>query len=161
MASLLNPGVYWYRNDTFRPALAALVEALMRRNYSSHMIGRIFDFSAVHGTLAGAPGLDPADEADCECAFVDALPAVPMDSDAWDRDTSVIFDAEWLSQGNHPWPVPAIGDDDRAFDAAMEAYDATMPLPAIPDDRDPGDWAEYRRMFDRIDRDRECHFGYE
>jgi hypothetical protein len=113
MPSLLVPGVPLHRNPTFRPALAALVAFLMERGYTSTAIGKVFDFAATQGTLAGCEWLDPEDEAAAEEAFVDALPALDPASEAWDRDTSVIFDVEMLAEGNHPWPIPAVGDDDR------------------------------------------------
>jgi hypothetical protein len=123
MPSIIAPSVFFHRNDTFRPALAALVEVLMRRNYTSHMIGRIFDHAAVHGTLAGAPGLDPADEAAVEEAFVDNLPELPADSEAWGRNQDVLFDVEMLLEGNHPWPLVQDCDDDREFEPLWDPAD--------------------------------------
>src|SRR6185312_6133526 len=105
------PSVPYYRNPTFKPGLDALVALLMGRNYSGHAIGRVYDHVAVHGTLEGSM-VEPEDMADAESAFVDALPAIDFDSPVWGGD----------------------------FDAALEADDDAMPLPELPDVRDPGDW---------------------
>lgn len=114
MPSILAPSVVRYRNPQFKPGLDALVLFLMERDYTTLARWHIYDHVAVHGTMAGCAYLDPADEAAAEEAFVDALPALPLDSDAWDRDESVIFDAELLAAGNHPWPIPVVSaDDDR------------------------------------------------
>jgi hypothetical protein len=85
MPSLLVPGVPYYRNPTLRPGLAALVEFLMGRNYSSHAIARVFDFVACNGTLEGSM-VEPGDMDAAERAFVDALPAIDFDDPAWGSD---------------------------------------------------------------------------
>lgn len=82
MPSLLVPSVPFYRNPQLRNGLAALVELLMDRDYSSHAIGRIFDFVACNGTLEGSL-IEEEDMADAEAAFVDALPEIAFDSPAW------------------------------------------------------------------------------
>lgn len=138
MPSIIAPSVLLYRNPTFKPALAALVEHLMKKDYSSHAIGKIFNFVAVHGTLYGSI-IEPEDEEEAESIFVANLPEVPDSSDSWDRDQSVIFDVELLSNGNHPWPLVQDVDDDR---------------------REPtdDDWKDYRRHFDS---DEAPMWGYE
>src|SRR5262249_35985273 len=82
MPSLLVPSVPFYRNPQLRPGLAALVDFLMGRDYTSHAIGRIFDFAACNGTLEGSI-IELEDMADAEAAFVDALPSIGFDSPAW------------------------------------------------------------------------------
>jgi hypothetical protein len=62
--------------------LAALVEHLMMRDYSSHAIGRIFDHVACNGCLEGSL-VEPDDMADAEACFVDALRPVDYSSPAW------------------------------------------------------------------------------
>jgi hypothetical protein len=160
-----------YRNPALHPGLAALVAWLLEQRYSSHAIGRIESFVAVHGTLAGSM-IEPEDEAEAEAVFVDALPAVPLDSDAWDRDQAVTFDAVMLAAGNHPWPTPAVGDDDRAapsdFDAAMDSLE-DLPAPVCGGapryEPTPEDWASLRAWSEDLDRRRDAAdspmWGYE
>jgi hypothetical protein len=131
MPSLLVPSVPFYRNPQLRSDLAALVEHLMMRDYSSHAISRIFDFVACNGTLEGSL-VEPDDMSDAESAFVDALPAVPFDSPCWGSDD----DLDGLD-------VPPVSG------GAPEPYQPT-----------PQDWAEYRAHFDRVDRE-EIRYGYE
>jgi hypothetical protein len=116
MPSLLCPSVPYYRNPTFRPGLAALVELLMGRNYSSHAIGRIFDFVACNGTLEGSL-VEEEDMADAEAAFVDALPAIPYDNEVWGEDPE-----------DHP--------DDA--DRTTKPVDDEGPFPIEPPDDWPG-----------------------
>jgi hypothetical protein len=123
MPSIIAPSVFFHRNDTFRASLSAVVEVLMHRRYSSHAIGRVYDYMAVHGTAAGAPMLDPEDEEAVECAFVNHLPEVDPSSESWDRDTSVIFDMGMLLEGNHPWPLIQDCDDDREFGPLFDPAD--------------------------------------
>src|SRR5262249_46021853 len=101
---------------------------LCDRSYSSHAIGRIFDFVACNGTLEGSM-VEDDDMADAEAVFVDNLPPVAWDSEAWDRDTSVIFDTELLSRDVHPWPIPTVGDDARA----EPGRDCEAGCPPVPD----------------------------
>jgi hypothetical protein len=78
-------------------APAVLSEWLLAADYSQHCRERIVAHADFHGTLAGCPELDPEDEAVAEQVFVEALPAVPLTSHAWDDDT------EWcLSAASHP-----------------------------------------------------------
>jgi hypothetical protein len=69
------------RNPALRPGLAALVSWLQDQRYSSHAIGRIENYVAVHGTPAGIM-IEPQDEAPADEAFAEGLDAVPGDSDA-------------------------------------------------------------------------------
>jgi hypothetical protein len=172
MPIILVPGVPFYRNPQFRPGLAALVAFLMGRDYASTAIGKVFDFAATQGTLAGCEWLDPEDEAAAEEAFVDALPELDLTSDAWDRDTSVIFDVAMLAADVHPLPF---GDGPDAPDAdPMLAFPGARPLaerlgiPPVsggapePEPFTPSeeDWRDYREHFDRLERV-EPLYGYE
>jgi hypothetical protein len=65
-----------------RPGLAALVEHLMMRDYSSHAIGRIFDFVACNGTLEGSL-VEDDDMAAAEAIFVDELPKLTYENSFW------------------------------------------------------------------------------
>jgi hypothetical protein len=117
MPSLLVPSVPFYRNPTFRPALAALVEFLMGRNYSGHMVGRIFDFAAVHGTLEGSM-IEPEDMEAAESTFVDNLPEIPFDNPAWGEP-------DRADTGEYPTaaaPIAAEAPDSR--DVALKLMDA-------------------------------------
>jgi hypothetical protein len=160
MASLLCPGVPFYRNPQLRPGLAALVAFLMDRRYDcSPVRWTIYDHVAVNDTLEGSL-IEPEDMAEAEAVFVDALPEVAADADAWDRQ-DVLFDSSMLAAGTHPWPIPAIGDDDRpapicggGFEPdederawASEAF--AEPEPYCPT---AGDLAEMRAHFDRVDQ---------
>jgi hypothetical protein len=106
--------------------------------YSAHARDRIACWTATHGTPTGCPYLDREDEQDVTEVYVAGLEPVPFTGEAWDRDTSVIFDAEMLARGDHPWPIVGGPDDDREFDpdAGCES------LPGLPDLRDPDDWPE-------------------
>jgi hypothetical protein len=158
MASLLCPAVPYYRNPQYRPGLAALVEFLMRHDYITLDRWRIYDHVAVHGTLEGS-AIEPSDMAQAEAVFVHALPAVEPDSEAWDRDTSLIMDVELLLRGEHPFPIPTVGDDDRAgpddFDRATDALaDLPLLLPisgGAPFEPGAADWDDYREWADRLD----------
>jgi hypothetical protein len=124
MPSLLVPSVPFYRNPTLRPGLAALVALLMERNYSGRMVGKVYDFAAVHGTLAGSM-IEPEDEAAAEAAFVDALPAIDFDSPVWGSDEGLDVDA-----GSPPLPDP------MPEYRSPEEWEATEPGPIEP----PDDW---------------------
>jgi hypothetical protein len=149
MSSVLVPSVPYYRNPTYRPGLAALVEHLMGKDYSSHAIARIFDHVATSGTLEGSL-VEAEDMAEAEATFVDNLPELPADSECWDRDTSLIIDLDLLRRNEHPFPIPAVGDDDRDFDAAMAALEDLNvppvcgggPEPTEADLQDYGRWSE-------------------
>jgi hypothetical protein len=120
-----------HRNPQLAPGLSALAAFLIDQHYSSHAIGRIEAYVATHGTLAGSM-IEPEDEAGAEEAFVSALPELPADSEAWDRDTGVIFCTEWLADGSHPFPIPVIGDDDRTIPPDADL----LPPELDPDDDD-------------------------
>jgi hypothetical protein len=66
--------------------------------------------TAANGTPTGCPELDREDEHDAEMVFIEGLEPVSFESEAWDRDRGVLFDAELLSLEQHPWPVPASDD---------------------------------------------------
>jgi hypothetical protein len=161
MAILATPSIRLYRNPALKPGLAALVGWLLDHHYSSHAIGRIENFVAVHGTLAGSM-IDPEDEPAAEETFCAALPAVPLDSAAWDRDSGVLFDVELLSRGIHPWPIPAVGDDDRAEPddfAAAALEDLALPPVAggSPDDESEpseADWRDYSEWSEALEMER-------
>jgi hypothetical protein len=101
-----------YRNPHILVAVAPLAAWLSDHHYSIYAVEEIVGHVAAHGTLEGS-GIEPEDEGEATEVFVDALPEVPFDSPAWDRDTGVLFDAAMLAGGNHPWPIPTLGDDDR------------------------------------------------
>jgi hypothetical protein len=151
------PSIPCYRNPAYRPGLAALVGWLLDHSYSSHAIGRIEAHVATTGTLAGSM-IEPEDEAGAEEAFTAALPAVDLDSDAWDRDTGVLFDVAMLAEGNHPWPIVGGPDDDRDFDAAMAALEdlptanGWTPLPPVSGGAPlDGDRADFESWLDSVD----------
>jgi hypothetical protein len=122
MASLLCPSVPYYRNDTFRPGLAALVAFLMERDYSSHSIGRIFDFVACNGTLEGSL-VELEDMAETERTFVDALPAIDFDNPCWGGP-----DSEDIDDVDAILSLPAIAggapeDLEPAFDPSQSDWE--------------------------------------
>jgi hypothetical protein len=108
--SLARCSVPFDRNPQLKPGLAALVTWLIDASYSSHAIGRIQRYVAVHGTLAGSI-VEPEDEAGAEEAFTGAIEPVPLDSDAWDRE-DVFMDAGLLWRGEHPLPFGPEPDGD-------------------------------------------------
>jgi hypothetical protein len=160
MAILATPSIRLYRNPSLKPGLAALVGWLLDHHYSSHAIGRIENFVAVHGTLAGSM-VDPEDEAAAEEAFVAALPEVAGDSPAWDRE-DIFMDVELLAAGIHPWPIPAVGDDDRMEPddfAAAALEDLALPPVAggSPDDESEpseADWRDYSEWSEALEMKR-------
>jgi hypothetical protein len=88
--------------------------------YGPSAAAAIVRHTAATGTPAHAPGLDPEDEQDAELVFTSELTEVPFDSPAWDRYEDVCLDAELLSCDEHPWPLPAYGDDDREYHPSEE-----------------------------------------
>ena len=152
----VNPGV--------RRALVELSTLLEDDHYSEHAKGRILAYTAREVTPTGYPELDPEDEHDAEMVFVAELPEVPSDSPAWDRE-DMAMDAGLLAEGRHPWPVPAVGDDDREseaeMDAAVAAHDEWLSsVPSLPPVAGGGpepfeptaeDWADYRRWAEELD----------
>jgi hypothetical protein len=129
MPSLLVPSVPYYRNPTFRPGLAALVEFLMGRDYTSHAIGRIFDFVACNGTLEGSL-IEAEDMADAEAVFVDAMPPIDFDNPVWGSDDDLDdLDIPPISGGA---PEHEYTDQDHADHMAwLDGLDADYP----PDDQ--------------------------
>jgi hypothetical protein len=124
-------------NPQIRAAALQVGILLDDYHYSPHARDAIVRHITATGCVTDAPGLDREDQADAEAVFVAELEPVPLSSDAWDRDTGVLFDAELLVTG-HPWPYgPQVGDDDRDFDAAMAALEdlptanGWTPLPPI------------------------------
>jgi hypothetical protein len=101
-------------------ALQALGEWLMDQNYAQHSREAIVGYTALEGTPTGSVYLDREDEAAATEIFIEAMADVPIGSDLWDDET-FCFDAEMLAEGNHPWPIPTVGDDDRSVppDAAL------------------------------------------
>jgi hypothetical protein len=128
--------------------------------YSRRYIDLIIRHAAAAGTLVGSP-VDPEDEAVAEAAFCEALDAmgpVPYDSECWDRDQAMTFDARMLADGVHPWPIPVDSDDDRAgpddFDRAMAALE-DLPLPISGGAPSPEDLADYHAWSEDLDRRRD------
>jgi hypothetical protein len=146
-----------YCDPAFRPGVAALAEWLRDHHYSAHAADRILGHVAATGCLASAAYLDREDEAEASEVFIGALPAVELDAEAWDRE-DVFLDAGLLADGRHPWPIPAVGDDDREFDAAMDALE-DLPLPisggAPEPEPSPEDLADYARWSEDLDRRRD------
>jgi hypothetical protein len=126
-------------SDETRHALAAVAVLLGEYGYTPHAAAAICRHVAIHGCLAGAPGLDACDESDAEAVFVAELPEVPYDSPAWDRE-DVVMDRELLVMDKHPWPIVGGPDDDRAE----------------PFEPSEADWAALRR-----EGDGEPMWGYE
>jgi hypothetical protein len=127
------PRVPLYASPSVRHAADAVAVLLRDYDYTPHARDRVVLWIRAHGTPTGCPELDREDEADAEMVFVAELEEVPFDSEAWDRDTGVLFDAAMLADGTHPWPIPAVGHDDReAFAEAMDAYDRAHPWPTGP-----------------------------
>jgi hypothetical protein len=163
-----------YRNPAYRPGLAALVGWLLEQRYSSHAIGRIEGHVAVHGTLAGSM-IEPEDEAAAEEAFVEALDAVPGNSDAWDRPDAFL-DVESLLE-----PRGAVPDEPPAGDRSIPPDAVIMPpelddyLPCVtpisggaPEPFQPSeaDWRDYHEWSEDLDRRRmedeqTPRYGYE
>lgn len=144
MPSLHQPSVMHYRNPNLRGPIGALITFLLERDYTTSARWSIADFAAVNGTLAGSL-IEPEDEAAAEELFVDAMPAVPENSDAWDRDESVYLDAEMLADGVHPLPFgegPDAPDADPAIAfPGIAPLSERMPLAPVcgggPDDDGP------------------------
>jgi hypothetical protein len=153
-----------------RPGLAALVEHLMMRDYSSHAIGRIFDFVACNGTLEGSL-VEDDDMAAAEACFVDALRPVPYDSAAWGDDgeddpTGEFPTAELLEALGHEEATCISHEAGDGAVIARKMIDAGT-LPPIaggaptyePDDLD---WREYsawsRHLEELRDIEREREF---
>jgi hypothetical protein len=150
-----------HRNPALQPGLAALVSWLLESDYSAHYIGRIFDYTAVQGTPAGCPELDPSDEYGASSVFCDALDLVPYSAEAWSFD-DVFLDARMLADGTHPLPFGPEPDGPDAPDAGMSRSAAlgelirtgsVRALPpigggspeAVPFEPSPDDWADYSR----------------
>jgi hypothetical protein len=95
--------------------------------YTPHARDAVWKHIVATGTLEGS-AIEREDMVDAENVFLESLPAVSLDSEAWDRDTAVTFDSELLWRNEHPWPIPAVSDDDRSFDAAMAAME-DLPAP--------------------------------
>jgi hypothetical protein len=129
---------------------------------------RIIRHATAAGTLAGSE-IDPEDEAAAEEAFVEALDAVPGDSDAWDRPDAFL-DVESLLE-----PRRAVGVEPPAEDRTIPADAVLMPpeleedvlgLPAIaggapgpvaeplPFEPSPVDWAHSHAYVEPL-------YGYE
>lgn len=73
-------------NPAIAPGLEALRWHLMDHHYSDVAAFDICHHVLEEGTLAGAPGLYPEDEAAAEAAYVGSLPAVPFADPAWGSD---------------------------------------------------------------------------
>jgi hypothetical protein len=100
-------------NPQVAVALEPLGILLDDYHYSAHARARILAYTAREGTPSGCPELDAEDEHDCEMVYVEAFGPVPYDDPAWDDET-MCLDVGLLARGVHPWPIPAVGDDDRA-----------------------------------------------
>jgi hypothetical protein len=136
-------------NPQVAAALEQLGVLLEDHHYSAYAKARILAYTAREGTPTGCRYLDREDEADAEQVFADSLPAVPPDSPAWDRDTSVIFDVEMLAEGVHPWPIPTRPEDD---DTRAVPPDAVLLPPELEPEFEldrfepsPEDWEALRR----------------
>jgi hypothetical protein len=152
------PRIPTYTNPLTVSAALELGLTLEDLGYSLHARDRVIRFAAAAGTLAGCPDLDREDEAVATEAFVDAMPAVPLDSPLWD-DPSVLLDAEMLASGSHPFPIPTVGDDDRTepsdFDAAMDLEDLPLPVSGGAPEPSAEDLADYAAWAEDLERRRD------
>lgn len=129
------------------PSMSAALEQLdillSDYHYSPRGRAEVLEYVAREGTTAGCPSLDPEDHHDAEMVLEESFAEVPFDSPAWDRHQDVLFDAEMLADGNHPWPIPVVSDDDDRTDPEDEIF-GTPPIPADLCDRfrDPHDWPD-------------------
>jgi hypothetical protein len=121
-------------SPSVRKALRELDTLLEDYHYSPHARGQIVAHTAREGTPTGCAYLDREDEADASMVFESELEPVPYDSDVWDRDTGVLFDAAMLAEGNHPWPLVQDCSDDRTIPP-----DADLLPPELDPDDDDGD----------------------
>jgi hypothetical protein len=128
-------------NPRHEEALTILRRWLVAQNYSFRAAGEVVAYVVREGTLAGSL-IEPEDMALAEEMYVALLPDVPIDSDAWDRDQSVIFDVEMLAAGAHPWPLVQDVDDDRTEPDDLDVDAGSPPVPEMPDLRDPHAWPE-------------------
>jgi hypothetical protein len=99
--------------SAIRPALGVLAETLTDRHYSAFAATRIVAYVASEGTVTGAPGMEPEDEAAAEFAFVSALEPVPFDDARWGEDLDVESGCEPLPElpdlrDPHDWCHPAL-----------------------------------------------------
>jgi hypothetical protein len=156
-----------YRNPALRPGLVALVAWLLEQRYSSHAIGRIERYVAVHGTLAGSL-IEPEDEAAAEEAFVEALDAVPSDSDAWDRPDAFLDVESLLDPRSAVGVEPPAGDRSIPPDAAIVPPELDDDLPCVtpisggapePFQPSPEDWEDYHRWSEDLGRQRDAREG--
>jgi hypothetical protein len=74
-----------HASPEIQSGLGRLSGWLAGEGYGPEPIGRILDYVAAEGTLAGAPDLDPGDEEWSEWAYVEGLQAEPRTSPAWDE----------------------------------------------------------------------------
>jgi hypothetical protein len=124
--SLLVPSVPYYRNPQLRSGLAALVAFLMEHNYSSHAIGRVFDFVACNGTLEGSL-VEEDDMSEAEAAFVDNLPPIDFSHPVW-GDTGPEDDDD------DEEPLDGPGDEDGTADVPHPILEPDEDGPTEPKD---------------------------
>jgi hypothetical protein len=102
--------------------------------YSAHAKARIWAYTAQNGTPTGCRYLDREDEADASMVFEESLPAVPYDSEAWDKE-DVFLDARMLAAGTHPLPFgegpDAPDGDPQVRFAGIESLAERMSLPPV------------------------------
>jgi hypothetical protein len=159
------PRIPTFKNTQLRDAADRMAVVLRDRTYCPKARDQVVRWAIAEGTPTGCPYLDHEDEDAATEAFIAGMEAVSLDSDAWDRDTSVLFDVAMLAEGNHPFPLPHEGDDDRDFDAAMAALE-DLPLPisgGSPEAFEPSeaDWADYHRWSEDLERRDGALYGYE
>jgi hypothetical protein len=171
MSSVAHASIPLHVSPSVRKALGELATLLRDYHYSEHAVGQVVAYTAREGTPTGSPYLDREDEADAEAVYVAELEPVDLASDAWDRDTSVIFDAAMLADGSHPWPIPVTGDDDPTEPddfAAAALEDLALPPVAggSPDDDGPApyeptaeDLADFGRWSEDLERRRNAAEG--
>jgi hypothetical protein len=166
------PAIPLYVSPSVQGALEQLGILLDDYHYSPHARGRILAYTAANGTPTGCPELDREDEADAGMVFEESLEPVDFGSVAWDRSQDVLFDMEMLIEGNHPFPVPAYGDDDE--DGL--AVDSLEPRYTAEDEADYARWLRDRErrepgplpfpcqphpLYDFLCEDEPPMFGYE
>jgi hypothetical protein len=139
-------GIPFDRNPVLAQGLQLLSWWLEDNHYSATARDAIVRHTSIAGTPTGAAMLEPADESEATEAFVQGLKDISYDDPTWDRE-DMCLDAELLSRDEHPWPIPAQGDDDEdglAVDIIEPRYTAQ-------------DGADYERCL----RDREIMYGYD
>jgi hypothetical protein len=127
------------RNPALRPGLDALVGFLIDKDYTAHAVAHILGHVGATGCLATAEYLDREDEEAATEAFVEALPGVPYDAEAWARP-DVYLDAESILAAAGRRRIPR---GVRLVPPELEPEDGPT----------AADLAEYGHYLEALDRD--------